>query len=65
MTKKKYEPNTCKQCGKSDTFVSTRHLCYECGAKNMHKNIDELMHKEGPTYEKWKAAMQKAVEKLR
>lgn len=53
----------CPGCGKKFTGRSKYHS-YECALPAMAEAVRQLREKEGPIYEKWKASLKAATERL-
>lgn len=54
---------TCPSCGTK--FTGQHKYCsYNCALPAMVDAIEQLRNKKGPVYDKWKARIKEAVEKL-
>jgi hypothetical protein len=54
----------CRECGNPVTVGSNTRIaprCIECGVTAQSNAIREMSEKSGPTYEKWQAAMIRAI----
>lgn len=58
---KRQPRKSCKQCGKTDVYISRNGLCNDCSSANILKSIEELQNKSGKNYEKWKKNLSKAL----
>jgi DNA-directed RNA polymerase subunit RPC12/RpoP len=47
----------CMDCGTTEDLWGTVDRCKACSFKRMHENIRSMVHKKGPTYDRWLAAM--------
>lgn len=56
----------CVDCGEEHPRkeLNRNFRCPDCAGRIMMKTIGQLMYKEGPEYEKWKAGLRAALNKL-
>jgi ribosomal protein L37E len=54
----------CKRCGKYSPNLSRHKLCPECQSKAIYNAMIQLHQKKGEVFEKWRARMAQAMERL-
>lgn len=52
----------CKDCGKTDVYLSRKGLCVECAVKRCAAIGIQIKEKHGPAFKAWKASMKKYLD---
>lgn len=55
---------TCKGCGKPSSEVgalSWTRLCIACSKATLESNVDQMVAREGPNFNRWRRAMAACV----
>ena len=57
----------CKDCGRKTLRcnLSKARLCFRCSAKRSTESISQLRDKQGEYYEKWRAARERGLSKMK
>ena len=60
-------PSECKECGSVATdrnIISYRGLCARCAYTRTAQNTASIATRQGPEYERWRAALQRYADTL-